>query len=274
MFKKYISLVTLTAFIIFTLSCGSTKYLSLDKITEWEGESIENVYIEKTTGERVRFREASIKENMIVHIPVASRTVSIPLEEVKKIEFSKKNRSKGAGVGFFIGLLAGGLISFIISPLLTQGDINNFMFKFYEKDIHWYTVLGAGIGGGIVLTAGSFYGITDKYILTAPTASTVKRIEIKGENKIEIREKIDTEGGIITSISNRVGDRVDLQESNNYHLFSNIQGFQSAVLLKLPDGRYVFEITTLDEITGEENIEQVIQTESQIEQIRDYIEQF
>lgn len=48
----------ITAFDIFTLSCSSTQYLDLDNISEWEGESIESVYVEKTTGERVRFREA------------------------------------------------------------------------------------------------------------------------------------------------------------------------------------------------------------------------
>jgi len=122
-----------------------------------------------------------------------------------------------------------------------------------------------------LLPLGFLAGTRDNYILTGSFKSTFKSIET--EEKIE-EKKIDTEGGVITVISDKVGETIDLEESNNYNLFSNVQGFQSAVLFKLPNGMYVFEITILDVITGEETIEQVIQTESQINGIRNYVEQF
>ncbi|MBN2029165.1 hypothetical protein JW824_02875 [bacterium] len=191
--------------------------------------------------------------------------VTVPLSEIKEVEFIKKSHGTGAVYGGGIGLLIGIGISIKTHFEAEEGIA-----------IIMKTIL---IGGSTVigLLSGAMGGTTNTYILTAPADSTFEKVETEEEiesgKQVEMK-KIDTEGGVIASVSDRVGETIDLQERNNYNLFSNIQGFQSAALFKLPDGRYVFEITTLDGTTGEETIEQMIQTESQIEQIRDYIEQF
>ncbi|MBN2029164.1 hypothetical protein JW824_02870 [bacterium] len=317
MFKKCITLITLTAFIIFTLSCGSTKYLGLDSVSEFEEQKINITRVVKTTGEEIQFTNASdtITENDIIgeakgivkeidredilateliyggttfthHITMKDgnqynlrsyqeldeqtvfvkldEEIMIPLSEIKEIEFEKRNRGKGGSMGYLVGFL-------------TTGTLTGIIFGAYNPAAGIGNIILASLGIGVLyglpfIFIGRLIGVQDKYILTESVDVTLEKIEI--EEEVEIEERIDTEGRVINTISDRLGEIIDLQERNSYNLFSSIQGFQSAVLFKLPDGRYVFEITTLNETTGEETIEQVIQTESQIEQIRDYIEQF
>jgi len=82
------------------------------------------------------------------------------------------------------------------------------------------------------------------------------------------------EKGKIIVISERIGEVIDLEERNKYKLFLASEGFIQAVLLKLPDGSYVFKITHLDETTGEEKIQSMSQTELQIINIRKYINSY
>lgn len=77
----------------------------------------------------------------------------------------------------------------------------------------------------------------------------------------------EEEGEIIT-ISERVGEEIDKEEREKFELFPNIKGFQSAYLLKLPDNRYVFRITYLDEQTGELKIELKQVSQESINNIR------
>ncbi len=76
------------------------------------------------------------------------------------------------------------------------------------------------------------------------------------------------EEGKIIIISKRVGEEIDKEERKEFGLFPNIKGFQSAVLHKLPDNRYVFRITYLDEQTGELKIERIQVSEESINDIR------
>ncbi len=50
------------------------------------------------------------------------------------------------------------------------------------------------------------------------------------------------EEGEIIIISERVGKEIDQEENDKFKLFQGINGFQSAVYLKLPDGRYILKI--------------------------------
>ena len=76
------------------------------------------------------------------------------------------------------------------------------------------------------------------------------------------------EEGEIIVVSERVGEVIDIKERNRYNLFPDIKGFKSAVLLKLPDGRYVLKITYTDEITGKEKVMRLPRNELTIRQYR------
>ncbi len=82
------------------------------------------------------------------------------------------------------------------------------------------------------------------------------------------------EEGEIIIISELVGEVIDLEERNKYNLFPYIEGFQSAVFLKLPDGSYLLKITYLEETTGEQKIKRILGTESSIRQYGSKIDHF
>ena len=82
------------------------------------------------------------------------------------------------------------------------------------------------------------------------------------------------EEGEIVIISERVGEKIDLEERNKYNLFPAIKGFQSAVLLNLLDGSYVLKIIYLDETTGEEKVKRIPRSEWNIKRYRDIIDHF
>lgn len=83
----------------------------------------------------------------------------------------------------------------------------------------------------------------------------------------------EEEGEIIT-ISERVGKEIDQEERDKYELFQGIEGFQSAVFLKLPDNSYVLKITHQNEITGELKTERIQQSEQSMKGHRNYIDHY
>jgi len=82
------------------------------------------------------------------------------------------------------------------------------------------------------------------------------------------------EKGKIIIISERVGEEIDREERDKFRLFQRINGFQSAVFIKLPDNRYLLKIAYLDENTGELKIERIQQSEASIKNRGDYIDRF
>ncbi|MFC1850953.1 hypothetical protein ACFL27_12225 [candidate division CSSED10-310 bacterium] len=84
----------------------------------------------------------------------------------------------------------------------------------------------------------------------------------------------EKEGEIIIIISEWVGKEIDQQERDKYKLFQAINGFRSAVYIKLPDSRYFLKITYLDEKTGEFKISRFQQSEASIKNHGDYIDSF
>ena len=82
------------------------------------------------------------------------------------------------------------------------------------------------------------------------------------------------EEGEIIIISERVGKEIDKKESDKFKLFQGINGFQSAVYIKLPDGRYFLKITYRDENTGELKIRRIQQSEASIKNRGAYIDRF
>jgi hypothetical protein len=82
------------------------------------------------------------------------------------------------------------------------------------------------------------------------------------------------EVGEIIIISERVGKEIDQAAREKFKLFEEIRGFQSAVYIKLTDGRYFLKITYLDEKTGELKISRIQQSEILIKIRGNYIDHF
>jgi uncharacterized membrane protein len=82
------------------------------------------------------------------------------------------------------------------------------------------------------------------------------------------------EQGEIITISERVGKEINQEESDKFKLFEGINGFQSAVYIKLPDGKYFLKITYRDDKTGEIKISRTLQSETSIKNRGDYIDRF
>ncbi|MBN1350705.1 hypothetical protein JXJ21_14910 [candidate division KSB1 bacterium] len=82
------------------------------------------------------------------------------------------------------------------------------------------------------------------------------------------------EEGEIIIISERVGEEIDRDERARFNLFQEIDGFQSAVYIKLPDNRYFLKITYLDEKTGKQKISHLQQSETSIKNRRKYLDHF
>lgn len=82
------------------------------------------------------------------------------------------------------------------------------------------------------------------------------------------------EEGEIIIISERVGKEIDPEENDKFKLFEGINGFQSAVYIKLPDGRCFLKIIYQDEKTGELKISRTHQSEASIKSRGDYIDRF
>ena len=82
------------------------------------------------------------------------------------------------------------------------------------------------------------------------------------------------EQGEIIIISERVGKEIDQEENDKFKIFEGIKGFQSAVYIKLPDGRYFLKIIYQDEKTGEIKISRVFQSEASIKNRGKYIDRF
>ena len=80
--------------------------------------------------------------------------------------------------------------------------------------------------------------------------------------------------GEVAILSEKIGDRIDLEESKIYGLFYSTEGFQSAVLYKYPDGVYAFKVIYKDDVSGEERVKWISRTEAEIIQIRELIDNF
>jgi hypothetical protein len=82
------------------------------------------------------------------------------------------------------------------------------------------------------------------------------------------------EEGEIIIISKRVGKEIDQEEREKFKLFQGIDGFRSAVYLRLPDNKLFLEITLLDNKTGKLKIDRLQQSEASIKNRGLYIDRF
>jgi hypothetical protein len=82
------------------------------------------------------------------------------------------------------------------------------------------------------------------------------------------------EEGEIVFISERVGKEIDKEERDQFELFPEVKGFQSAVLFKLSENRYILKIAYLDEQTGKPKFLHSRQSEASIKNMRYHIDRF
>ena len=78
-----------------------------------------------------------------------------------------------------------------------------------------------------------------------------KEEEQPGVQEEEVEDKkVPAEPQIVT-ISEAVGEEIDLQERNRYGLFKKVQRFVSASYFKQPDGSYTIKMVVVDESGNE-----------------------
>lgn len=82
------------------------------------------------------------------------------------------------------------------------------------------------------------------------------------------------EDGEIIIISDRVGKEIDQEEREQFKLFEGIKGFQSAVYIKPPYGKYISEIAYIDETTKGLRIDRTQQSEASIRMRGYYVDHF
>lgn len=195
----------------------------------------------------------------------------IPTSKVKEIY--TKSHVNGALQGLLSGAIVWGSIGALIGLMChdsSPGGSGSSEDSWLFEGPLWTTTpgqdaaLGAillGVPGALIgFLIGVSKGSTNKYVLSVPSSEATD---------ISLT---DLERSKVIIISERVGEVIDLEERNKYHIFPGIKGFQSAVLTELPDGRYILKVTYLDETTGEEKIRLFYQTKLQIKVYRNLID--
>lgn len=100
MIKKIISLFTLTAFVVFTFSCYSTKKEKIETIVSRKGKMPEILAVLKKSGERIKFSKdvpVKIVEDKIVGAVMKGSyeiSVSIPISDIELVWIRKFNKRK------------------------------------------------------------------------------------------------------------------------------------------------------------------------------------
>ena len=194
-------------------------------------------------------------------------------------ELSFVNRVRGAWHGFRTFLLTGaglGLLTLVSGDGTDTSDDSDSWISLNFPTEFWATMwLVAGVEYGVLLgiPLGATIGSKDKFVLSGRPVSYDPIIEPPQEEVIQIDiKKADTTSGKIIVVSDLVGEVIDLEERNRYNIFLGTKGFQTAVLLQLPDRKYAFKITYIDEKTGEEKIKLLHQIEADIVRLKEHIE--
>ena len=58
--RKIISLFTLFAFIVFSISCITTKTKNVRTVADWQGKKVKILAVDKTSGEHIEFSKKSL----------------------------------------------------------------------------------------------------------------------------------------------------------------------------------------------------------------------
>jgi len=266
---------------VFLLSgCTSTYFIEHDE-SAYEKLNIKlkgkKAIITKLDGQKIKGMDiTTILDSTSVntgHINLERRQF-ISTSQLKEIKIV--SHSKGAGDGFLFGGLLG-LFSALVAKVNTSGQGGD-----AENVATLIGIIGVAGFSLIGLLSGAAIGHKNKYLFVDEAESTSKvekepDISLKVEAQ-EVQEiQSDThlkaiEMGEIGVISERTGEVIDLEIRNKYRIFLGYKGFQTAVLYKLPDGKYIFKITYLDEVKGEEKIKLLPQTALDIKRIKEYIE--
>ncbi len=92
----------------------------------------------------------------------------------------------------------------------------------------------------------------------------------------EAQERLpqEPEAEKVIVLSEKVGETIDLEERNYYWLFLTSENFQSVVILQLPDGSYVLQITEKKE--GVRQIRRIMRPieRQTLDKLREYIDNF
>jgi len=114
------SLLTLASFMIFSLSCYTTKKVDVRTVAGGEGKQVVILAVLKTSGEYVEFSKdqpGRIEDNTIVGV-VGTETVSIPIAEVKQVWV--KRFSAGRSFMAVLGGIGVAYLTLMVIAMLTK----------------------------------------------------------------------------------------------------------------------------------------------------------
>jgi len=141
----------------------------------------------------------------------------ISIQFIHKIEIIT-NRGLSALKGLGLGILSGALVGVVLVDIANDSEGDGYV-KCYSA------VIGGGFGGFLGLVSGASYGRPNKFIFKNNSLIKSEYVEIEIEY-------------------------IDLETRNQYGLFPDFLGFQSAKLTKM-NGKPAYMVTYKDEVTGQ-----------------------
>ena len=282
MLKKIITLMVLACFLLYT---GCASIISNVQVYDSEYDKIlkvEKVFITTKDGKRYEVVKFKFTETHLVGQEIRGRAtaepIQISLSDIDLIEIKGVRDDLGRIITYeeikpyimerytdrsvmaILGVIGFGALGFV--------PINSLALVMDEKSDALAMVLFLSLEIGMMVLGGhlGYKGVKNSDIRKA-----IKNIQNERDKNYTrpLKEKDE-----IIIISDLVGEVIDLEERNKYGLFPYIEGFQSAILIKEPDGKYAFKVTYQDETSDEEKVKSIYQKESLIYQIRARIENF
>jgi hypothetical protein len=171
-------------------------------------------------------------------------------------EINTKTPGRGIALGA-LGLVVGGIAGCLIGLLgvnIAPGEEES------GVKVVPGMVTGSAIGGLLGMLQGYKVGKSHQYIFIKPGAARLFK-EYQSE---------------IIFISDRVGESIDLEEYERFHLDSlyTIEEFQEAVLLKLIDGNYYLKISYTDNQTGNRKEKWILLTDREKKKFEEHIKRY
>ena len=94
--RKIISLFTLVAFVIFSVSCYTTKTKKVKTAADWQGKKVKILAVDKTSGEHIEFSKDKpgriYKDSVIGKAIILSKEVKIERSNIEDIKRDKKGK--------------------------------------------------------------------------------------------------------------------------------------------------------------------------------------
>ena len=165
--KKFIA--SFLAFSLMAINCATLKRLE-DKREKREKKGAELI-IQKINGQQVSGELITVKPNTLLLLDTEGKDVSVDIADIKVIRIVKKSKALlGAGIGGFIGVVAGALLLLASE----EADVGILPIAVFSSHGVQGGVIGVIIGG-----------------IAGDMAGRDKTIQIEGMSDLEIQEALE-----------------------------------------------------------------------------------